>query len=115
MTYLLSGGLALLVAPRWALHLMFSNTDYGDVLPRFVGTLTVGLGVLVAQTFRLRLVALYPTLIAVRLFFCAGYAYLGATSRDPFFLFMLMLVGAGAVTSGVTWLGERRVRATPVS
>ena len=36
--YLVPGGLALLAFPRLTLKLFFSNTDYGDVLPRLVGT-----------------------------------------------------------------------------
>jgi hypothetical protein len=40
--------------------------------------------------------------------FCAGWASLFALSRDPFFLFLLVLVGFGAAVSAVQYARERR-------
>ena len=37
--YLIPGGIALLTFPQFTLKLFFTDTDYGDVLPRFVGML----------------------------------------------------------------------------
>ena len=50
--YLIPGGIALLTFPQLTLKLFFSNTDYGDVLPRFVGMLMLALGIIVLQAVR---------------------------------------------------------------
>lgn len=107
-TYLASGGLGLLFAPGLSLRLMASNTDYGDVLPRLVGMLMVGLAIIVAAIIRLRIEAFYPVTLLVRLFFVAGLAGLYAYSRDPFFLVILGIVALGVAFTGTNWLLERR-------
>jgi cytochrome c biogenesis protein CcdA len=48
--YLIPGGTALLTFPRLTLRLFFFNTDYGDVLPRFVGMLMLALGLIIIPT-----------------------------------------------------------------
>lgn len=105
--YLLSGGLALLVNPSLGLKLMLSNGEYGDVLPRFAGALTLGLGLLVVQVIRKRVEALYLTLVAVRVFFVACYVALYFMSRDPFFLTLGGIVGFGFVLTGVFYALDR--------
>jgi len=56
--YLIPGGTALLTFPQLTLKLFFSNTDYGDVLPRLVGMLMLALGIIILQVVRHRLEAL---------------------------------------------------------
>jgi uncharacterized protein YjeT (DUF2065 family) len=43
-SYLLVGGLGLLVVPELALRLLMSNGSYGDVMPRLVGVFMLALG-----------------------------------------------------------------------
>jgi len=64
--YLIPGGTALLSSPQLTLKLFFSNTDYGDVLPRLVGMLMLALGIFVLQAVRHRLEVLYSTALIVR-------------------------------------------------
>ena len=108
-TYLTFGGLFLLLSPRLFLRLMLSNSDYGDVFPRFAGALILGLALLVIQTVRYRIVVLYPALIWVRAFFCACYVAFFLQTRDPFFLMMLGLVGSGVIGTAVAYQRDRRV------
>src|SRR5262245_21073970 len=86
VVYLLAAGIALLVAPRLALKLLFSTGDYGVIMPRLNGLLLIGLGIFVAQIVRHDVTALYPTTLAVRAVFCLGFIALYLLSRDPFFL-----------------------------
>jgi hypothetical protein len=112
-SYLLSGGLGLVVMPDIALKLMLSNGAYGDVMPRFAGVLTIGLGALVVLVIRHRLEALYLPLVFVRAFFCTGYVALYLMSSDPFFLVLLALVGFGATMTAVQYLRERTTQPRP--
>ena len=108
--YLLTGGAALLVAPGVALRLFLSSQPeaYGDALPRMAGAVTLTLGVLVVQVFRHRLEALHPTIIGVRFFLVASWVFLYARTRDPFFLFLAVMVGLGVGLSlGARWLDRR--------
>jgi hypothetical protein len=106
--YLVPSGLMLLLAPRTALWLLLARGDYGDVFPRLGGALTFGLGVLVLQTIRHRTFALYPTLVGVRIFFCACWLALYVESRDPLFLSLLGVVGFGVVLSSLALTLDRR-------
>jgi hypothetical protein len=106
--YLLSGGLLFAVAPALALKLFLSSGSYGDVMPRFAGVLTFGLGILVAQVIRHRAEALYPTVLWVRAVFCAAWIGLYLYSGDRLFLLLFGIVGFGFV---LTALGLRRDRA----
>ena len=53
--YLIPAGLALLLAPQFALRLLFSNRDYGDVMPRLVGVLLIVVGIIVVKIIQHRL------------------------------------------------------------
>jgi hypothetical protein len=106
--YLLGAGVFLLLAPRLALQLLLSTGDYGEILPRLTGLLLVGLGILVVQIIRYRVVALYSTTLAVRLVFCLGFIGLYARSRDPLFLVLLAVVGAGVLATSVCYALDRR-------
>ena len=100
-TYLLGGGLNLLVAPKLALALMLSNGSYGEAMPRMAGALMFGLGLVVVQVIRHEVEALYATLVGVRVFFCAVWLALYAGSRDPFFLVVFGIVAAGMVWTAI--------------
>jgi hypothetical protein len=106
-SYLTVAGLALLLVPTFALQVLFSNGDYGDVIPRLAGMLLLGLAILVTQIIRHRIEALYPTTLVVRLFFLVVLAYLYLSSSDPFFLVVFGIVLLGVVFTGYAYLTER--------
>jgi hypothetical protein len=64
--YLLAGGLTLLVFPLEGLRLLLSNGDYGEVMPRVVGMLMTGLGLVVVSIIATRTEPLYPVTLGVR-------------------------------------------------
>lgn len=106
--YLIPSGLLLLFAPRFSLKLLFSNGEYGDVLPRLVGVLLIGLGILIVQIIRLRLDMLYTTVIGVRVFFCICFLVFYFLSQDPLFLVLLAVVGFGLVLTTLSYLLDRQ-------
>ena len=105
--YLTFAGLALLLVPTFALKLLLSNGDYGEVFPRMAGMLLVGLAILITQIIRHRVEVLYPTTLVVRLFFLVVFAYLYLTSSDPFFLVVFGIVALGVILTGYSYLTER--------
>jgi hypothetical protein len=105
--YLTVAGLALLLVPSFALQLLLSNGDYGEVFPRLAGMLLLGLAVLITQIIRHRVEVLYPTTLIVRLFFLVVLAYLFLSSSDPFFLVVFGIVLLGVVFTGYSYLTER--------
>jgi thiol:disulfide interchange protein len=109
--YLTVAGLALLLVPSFALKLLQSNGDYGDVFPRLAGMLLLGLAILVTQIIRHRVEVLYPTTLVVRLFFLVVFAYLFLSSDDPFFLVVFGIVLLGVLLTGYSYLTERRANA----
>ena len=109
--YLTFAGLALLLVPSFALKLLLSNGDYGDVFPRLAGMLLLGLAILVTQIIRHRVEVLYPTTLVVRLFFLVVFAYLFLSSDDPFFLVVFGIVLLGVLLTGYSYLTERRANA----
>ena len=108
VSYLTVAGLALFLAPGFALPLLLSNGDYGNVLPRLAGMLLLGLAILVGQIVRLRIEALYATTLAVRLFFLVSFVFLFAISGDPFFLVVFGIVAVGVILTGVSYLRDRQ-------
>lgn len=108
ITYLTFSGLALLLAPQLALKLLFSNGNYGDVMPRLVGMFVLTLGILAAQIVRLRVEGLYTTLLAVRGGILVVLLGLLLYSGDPLFLVLLAVVGLGVILTGTSvWLDRR--------
>jgi hypothetical protein len=106
-SYLTVAGLALLLIPTFALNLLLSNGDYGDVFPRLAGMLLLGLAVLIVQIIRHRIEVLYPTTLVVRLFFLIVLGSLFAISGDLFFLVVFGTVAIGVIFTGYTYLSER--------
>jgi hypothetical protein len=105
--YLLFGGGGLMAAPEGALLALGSTGEYGTVLPRAMGLMMIGLGLVVVQVIRLGVTALYPTTVAVRCVLLAGLAWLYHLSRDPFFLVVLATVGLGVVLTGTALAADR--------
>jgi len=105
--YLIISGIALLIAPEVALRFMFSNTDYGVAMPRWVGMLSVALGALVSQVVRHRLAVLYPLGFFMPAAMVVGFAGLYLQSSNPLFLVVLGVVGVGVVATGISLSLER--------
>jgi hypothetical protein len=105
--YLAFAGLALLLVPTFALQLLFSNGEYGEVFPRLAGMLLVGLAILITQIIRHRIEVLYPTTLVVRLFFLVVLTYLYLSSSDPFFLVVFGIVVLGVLFTGSSYLSEQ--------
>jgi len=109
--YLVPGGLGLLVAPQMALKLLFSNGNYGDVMPRMVGMLMVALGVILVQVVRHRQEVLYPTALVIRSGMLPILLSFYILSYDPLFVALLVIVGIGVFFTGVSyWLDLRDKR-----
>jgi len=111
--YLTLGGLALLFAPARALQLLGATGSYSAVLVRFMGSLLLALGVLVAQIVRHRVEALYPTTLVVRVVLVATMVSLYVSSRDPLFLVLTAIVGLGMALTATGFLADRRAGGQP--
>jgi uncharacterized protein YjeT (DUF2065 family) len=110
ISYLISGGLGLLVAPQFALKLLFSGGTYGDVMPQMVGMMMVALGLFVFQIVRKRAEGLYLTALAVRSAMLPVLLSLYVASRDPLFITLFLIVGFGVVYTGVSYRLDLRDR-----
>jgi uncharacterized protein YjeT (DUF2065 family) len=106
--YLLGAGVALAFAPSLALKLLFSNGNYGDVMPRLLGVILLALGVIVVQIIRHRVEALYLTTLGVRVIIVVGLVALFIDSKDPLFISLTVVVGIGMILSGTSYLIDRR-------
>jgi uncharacterized protein YjeT (DUF2065 family) len=109
--YLVLSGLALLLAPQAALAAMLSNTDYGVVMPRWVGMLSVAMGTLIVQVVRQRVVALYPLSFFMPAAMLIGFVGMYLQSENPLFLAVAAVVGIGVVATGMSmWAAVLRPR-----
>lgn len=111
--YLFPAGAGLLGAPDWSLRVFQSTGDYGSVFPRALGLLLLGLGLFTVQLIRHRTEPLYPTTVAVRALFLAGFAWLYWLSLDPFFLIVFAIVAFGVLLTSTClaidlWRTRRR-------
>jgi len=106
--YLTVAGLALFLVPSFALPLLLSNGDYGDVFPRLAGMVLIGLAMMVGQIIRLRIEALYTTTLLIRVFFLVGFAFLFVISGDPFFMVVFAIVAIGVVLTGYSYRRDRQ-------
>ncbi len=104
--YLVVSGGGLLLAPRAALALMLSDADYGLVMPRWVGMLSVALGTLVAQIVRHRVAVLYPLSFVMPAMMLFGFVGMYLQSANPLFLSVAAVVGAGVVATGTSMLAS---------
>jgi hypothetical protein len=98
-SYLLVGGLGLLVVPELTLWLLLSNGSYGDVMPRLVGVFMVALGGVVLQFLRARDYRYYGYAIIARIFIVVALTVLYFKARDPLFLVLDAIVLVGLLPS----------------
>ena len=94
-SYLLVGGLGLLVVPELTLRLLLSNGSYGDVMPRLVGVLMIALGGAVLEFVRARDYRYYWYAIVARIFIVVALTALYVQARDPLFLVLDAIVRVG--------------------
>lgn len=106
-SYLLVGGVGLLLVPELALKLLFSSGDYGTAMPRTVGMFMVGMGAIIVQVIRHEATFLYPTTLAVRAFFLLTFLALYFSTGDPLFITLLFIVALGFVLTGYFYHSEK--------
>jgi len=106
--YLLGAGVALVHVPSLALKLLFSNGNYGDVMPRLLGVVLLALGLIIVQIMRHRVEVLYPTTLGVRAVIVVGLVALFIYSKDPLFISLTVVVGIGIILTGTSYLVDRR-------
>lgn len=105
------GGLGLLIAPQMALKLLFSNGNYGEVMPRLMGMQMLALGVIVSPLVRSKVEVMYTTALAVRSGMRPIMFGLYRYSGDPLFIALMVIVGIGVVFTGVSYWQDRRDKA----
>jgi uncharacterized protein YjeT (DUF2065 family) len=98
-TYLLLGGLGLLLAPALALRLLLSNGAYGEIMPRLVGMFMLALGGVILQFVRARDYRYYLYIIVARSFIVLVQTALYFKARDPLFLVLDAIVLIGLLPS----------------
>jgi uncharacterized protein YjeT (DUF2065 family) len=98
-TYLLVGGLGLLVVPELTLRLLLSSGSYGDVMPRLVGGFMIALGGAVLESVRARDYSYYRYAITARIFIVVALTALYFKARDPLFLVLDAIVLVGPLPS----------------
>jgi uncharacterized protein YjeT (DUF2065 family) len=98
-SYLLVGGLGLLVVPELALRLLMSNGSYGDVMPRLVGVFMLALGGVILQFVRAHDYRYYRYTIIARVFIFVAMTALYFKSLDPLFLVLDAIVLVGLLPS----------------
>jgi thiol:disulfide interchange protein len=106
--YLLGAGVALVFVPSLALKLLFSNGNYGDVMPRLVGVILLALGLIIVQIMRHQVEVLYTTTLGVRVVIVVALVALFIHSRDPLFISLTVVVGIGMILTGTSYLVDRR-------
>ncbi|BAY44601.1 hypothetical protein SAMD00079811_22020 [Scytonema sp. HK-05] len=111
--YLIPSGVMLLLAPRFALKLLLSNSDYGDIFPRITGMFVIGLGIIVVQMIRLRLSSLYSTTLIVRSFFFVCLISFYLLNHDPFFLVLLAILSIGIGLTTTSYILDKRLALKP--
>jgi len=94
--------------PSLALKLLFSNGNYGDVMPRLLGVVLLALGLIIVQIIRHRVEALYTTTLGVRVIIVAVLVALFIYSKDPLFISLTVVVGIGMILTGTSYLLDRR-------
>jgi hypothetical protein len=97
--YLLVGGLGLLLAPAFTLHLLLSNGAYGDIMPRMTGMFMVALGGAIFEFARARDYRYYLYTIVARSFIVVAMTALYFYARDPLFLVLDGIVLLGLLPS----------------
>ena len=111
-TYLVGGGLGFAVAPDFALDLLQSNQDYGEVMPRVVGMFMVALGSLIGLFVVKGDYTYYAYSIAARTGIVIFLFILYLIDQDPLFLVFNAIVLVGLIPSYYVLFSERNTART---
>ncbi len=114
ITYLSLGGIGLLAAPDFAMHLLGSTAGYSTPLARFIGAFMIALSLLVIQIARHRVEVLYLTALLVRVVLVGTVMWLYTETRDLLFLSISGIVGLGMVFTALGLIADRSMRSTSV-
>jgi uncharacterized membrane protein YoaK (UPF0700 family) len=106
--YLLPAGALLLFVPEWATKLLLSNHTYDYAPFRLAGVLLFVIGILIVQIIRHKLEMLYPTTLVARALISATLLWLYASTGDPFFAVILVIVLIGVALTGASYVLDRR-------
>ena len=106
--YLIPAGLFLLFIPEFATRLLLSNRTYDYAPFQLVGVLLLVLGILIIQIIRHKLEMLYTTTLVARALISATLLWLYATTGDPFFAVILVIVLIGVGLTGASYWLDRR-------
>jgi hypothetical protein len=98
-SYLLVGGVGLLLAPDLTLRLLLSNGRYGDVMPRLVGVFMLALGGVILEFLRARDYRYYRYTIVARIFIFVAMTAVYFKARDPLLLVLDAIVLVGLLPS----------------
>ena len=107
-SYLTLIGVALLFVPRTTLSILQSSGEYGEVFPRVAGMLMSGLGVAIIGMIKENTVALYPATLAIRAYFVVCLLVFYATTSDPLFMVLTIIVGLGFVLTLGAFMMDRK-------
>ena len=110
-TYLVGGGIGLALAPDFALDLLQSDQDYGDVMPRVVGMFMVALGSLIGLFVYKGDYTYYRFSIVARTGIVIFLFVLYAIDQDPLFIVFSVIVLVGLVPSYFVLFSERSASA----
>ena len=105
--YLLGGGIALAIAPDFALDLLQSDQEYGDVMPRVVGMFMVALGSFIGLMVYRKDYSYYRFSIVARTGIVIFLTVLYTIDSDPLFLVLDAIVLVGLLPSYYVILNER--------
>jgi uncharacterized protein YjeT (DUF2065 family) len=106
--YLVPAGLLLLFVPEFATKLLLSNRTYDYAPFHLAGVLLLVIGILIVQIIRHRLQQLYATTLLARALISATLLWLFATTGDPFFAVVLVIVLVGVALTGVSYVLDSR-------
>jgi uncharacterized protein YjeT (DUF2065 family) len=107
VTYLVGAGLGFSFLPEFTMDALQSNGEYGDVMPRVVGMIMLGLGTLIFTILRNEDWKYYVVSIWVRTWIVAFLFYVYAISDDPMFLVINGVVLVGLIPSYVVHFRRR--------
>src|SRR5215813_8137843 len=110
ISYLTAGGVALLLAPQYALRLLGATATYPAELARFIGAFMLSLAIIVGQIARHRIEVLYATTLLVRAVLLATIVALYFESHDRLFLVLAAIVGFGMLLTTAGLLSDKRWR-----
>ncbi len=97
-----------MIAPRTTLQILYSNGQYGDVMPRLAGIVLTALGLFIVQLIRLRIHTLYTTAVAIRVFILVALSVLYFSYSDPLFIVLFGVVGFGVLLTSTSYLMDKR-------